>query len=42
MTSFALAGDEEKARAAGAVAYLSKPYSPRELRRIIGELAPEG
>ena len=42
MTSFALAGDEEKAREAGAVAYLSKPYSPRELRRIIGELAPEG
>ena len=41
MTSFALAGDEEKARAAGAVAYLSKPYSPRELRRLIGELAPE-
>ena len=42
MTSFALAGDEEKARASGAVAYLSNPYSPRELRRIIGELAPEG
>jgi two-component system cell cycle response regulator DivK len=42
MTSFALAGDEEKAREAGAVAYLSKPYSPRELRRLIGELAPEG
>ena len=42
MTSFALAGDEERAREAGAVAYLSKPYSPRELRRIIGELAPEG
>ena len=41
MTSFALAGDEERARAAGAVAYLSKPYSPRELRRLIGELAPE-
>ena len=41
MTSFALAGDEEKAREAGAVAYLSKPYSPRELRRLIGELAPE-
>jgi two-component system, cell cycle response regulator DivK len=42
ITSFALAGDEQKAREAGAAAYLSKPYSPRELRRIIGELAPDG
>ena len=41
ITSFALAGDEEKARAAGASAYLAKPYSPRELLQIIRELAPE-
>jgi two-component system cell cycle response regulator DivK len=41
ITSFALAGDEEKARDAGASAYLAKPYSPRELLQIIRELAPE-
>ena len=34
-TSFALAGDEEKAREAGAAAYLAKPYSPRELLQMI-------
>lgn len=42
ITSFALAGDEEKARAAGAAAYLAKPYSPRELLQMIRQLAPEG
>jgi two-component system cell cycle response regulator DivK len=42
ITSFALAGDEQKARDAGATAYLAKPYSPRELLRIIRDLAPEG
>ncbi len=41
ITSFALAGDEAKARDAGASAYLAKPYSPRELLQIIRELAPE-
>ncbi len=41
ITSFALAGDEEKARAAGAAAYLAKPYSPRELLEMIRQLAPE-
>jgi two-component system cell cycle response regulator DivK len=41
ITSFALAGDEEKARAAGAAAYLAKPYSPRELLQLIRTLAPE-
>ena len=41
ITSFALAGDEEKAREAGATAYLAKPYSPRELLQTIRQLAPE-
>ena len=41
ITSFALAGDEEKAREAGAAAYLAKPYSPRELLQMIRDLAPE-
>jgi two-component system cell cycle response regulator DivK len=41
ITSFALAGDEDKAREAGATAYLAKPYSPRELLETIRQLAPE-
>jgi two-component system cell cycle response regulator DivK len=41
ITSFALAGDEQKARDAGAAAYLAKPYSPRELLQLIRQLAPE-
>jgi two-component system, cell cycle response regulator DivK len=41
VTSFALSGDEEKARAAGATAYLAKPYSPRELLAKIREIVPE-
>ncbi len=31
VTSHALGGDSEKARAAGCDAYISKPYSPRQL-----------
>ena len=31
VTSYALAGDEEKALAAGCDGYVCKPYSPREL-----------
>jgi two-component system cell cycle response regulator DivK len=31
VTSYALAGDESKALAAGCDGYVSKPYSPREL-----------
>jgi two-component system cell cycle response regulator DivK len=31
ITSYALSGDESKARAAGCDAYVSKPYSPRAL-----------
>jgi len=41
VTSFALSGDDQKATAAGATAYLAKPYSPRELLAKIRELAPE-
>ncbi len=37
-TSYALAGDEEKARAAGCDAYVAKPYSPRELLAKVREL----
>jgi two-component system cell cycle response regulator DivK len=35
VTSYALSGDEEKARAAGCDAYVAKPYSPRKLLETI-------
>ena len=35
VTSFALSGDEQRAMAAGASAYIAKPYSPRELLELI-------
>ena len=41
VTSFALSGDEHKATAAGATAYLAKPYSPRALLAKIREIVPE-
>ena len=41
ITSFALSGDEQKAKDAGATAYMAKPYSPRELLQTIRRLLPE-
>ena len=40
VTSYALSGDEVKARAAGADAYVTKPYSPRLLLAKIREFLP--
>ena len=42
ITSFALAGDEQKAMEAGATAYMAKPYSPRDLLALIRRLVAEG
>ena len=38
VTSYALSGDEAKARAAGCDDYVAKPYSPRQLLAKIREL----
>ena len=44
VSSFAMKGDEEKARASGCEHYITKPYSPVQLLRIIrgflGEQSP--
>jgi two-component system, cell cycle response regulator DivK len=42
ITSFALSGDEQKAKEAGATAYLAKPYSPRDLMALIRKYLPDG
>jgi two-component system cell cycle response regulator DivK len=40
VTSYALSGDEDKARAAGCDGYIAKPFSPRQMlakvREVIG------
>jgi two-component system, cell cycle response regulator DivK len=40
VTSYALSGDDARARAAGCDAYVSKPYSPRQLLAKVKELLP--
>ena len=40
VTSYALSGDEGKAREAGCDAYVTKPYSPRALLAKIREYVP--
>ena len=38
VTSYALSGDETKAREAGCDAYIAKPFSPRQLLAKVREL----
>jgi two-component system, cell cycle response regulator DivK len=40
VTSYALSGDEGKARDAGCDAYVTKPYSPRQLLAKVKEFLP--
>lgn len=40
VTSYALSGDQAKARAAGCDGYVSKPFSPRELLARVREYLP--
>jgi two-component system cell cycle response regulator DivK len=38
VTSYALSGDEEKARAAGCDGYIAKPFSPRQMLAKVREI----
>ncbi len=40
VTSYALSGDEAKARAAGCDGYVTKPFSPRQLLGKVREFLP--
>jgi two-component system, cell cycle response regulator DivK len=40
VTSYALSGDEAKARAAGCDDYVTKPFSPRELLAVVRKFLP--
>jgi two-component system cell cycle response regulator DivK len=40
VTSYALSGDEAKAKAAGCDAYVTKPFSPRELLAKVRQYLP--
>ena len=40
VTSYALSGDESKGREAGCDAYVTKPFSPRQLLAKIREFLP--
>ena len=42
VTSYALSGDEAKAKAAGCDAYVTKPFSPRQLLAKVREYLPPG
>ena len=42
VTSYALSGDDVKARAAGCDAYVTKPFSPRALLAKVRECLPQG
>ena len=41
VSSFAMKGDEDKARASGCDSYVTKPYSPMQLLRIIQDFLGE-
>ena len=42
VTSYALSGDKSKALAAGCDAYVTKPYSPRQLLAIVRSFLADG
>ncbi len=42
VTSYALSGDEAKAREAGCDGYVTKPFSPRALLAKVREYLPQG